>query len=254
MKFEEILPGVWRLKVPFMSVYTAVFYIGPEKGGVVCDLATTDGDVENIILPALKEKGLVPGKVFLSHGHSDHAGGLKRFSELCPEVGFVTGDRALAEAFPGRGKPLTDGEEIIEGWKAVAMPGHTAGHMGLWREKDKSLLTFDGVQLWGIGMYGTGLSAPGYEKTLKKLENLRPATLIASHEYFPLGSEARGEEAVKAYLEEALKDYRTIGLFITSNPGKSPEELAEAFREVHSRTTVGAGTFAILTEEIHGRA
>jgi len=249
MRFEKTAPGLWRLKVPFMSVYTAVTYIGPERGGVVCDLATTDEDVEEIILPALKEAGLQPGKVFLSHGHSDHAGGLKRFLELCPEVGFVTGDRELVENFPGRGKLLTDGEKIIDGWKALSMPGHTEGHMGLWREEDRLLLTFDGVQLWGIGMYGTGLSSPGYEKTIRRLEELNAFRLIASHEYCPLGSEAEGEKEVRAYLEEAMKDYRTIKLFGMSHPEKTPEELAEAFKKIHSRTTVGALTFRTVREE-----
>jgi len=57
-RFEKEIGGIYRLKVPFESVYTSVFLIKAEFGNVLVDCATYDSDVDEYIVPALLEMGI----------------------------------------------------------------------------------------------------------------------------------------------------------------------------------------------------
>ena len=78
-RFERITDRIYRLKVPFMSVYTAVFLIKCEDGYVLVDAATTSEDAL-LIVDALKDAGVRSGQIshiLITHAHGDHAGGLR---------------------------------------------------------------------------------------------------------------------------------------------------------------------------------
>ena len=57
MKFENIIGGIYRLKIPFESIYTSVFLIKTEQGNALVDCATYASDVDKYILPALNQQG-----------------------------------------------------------------------------------------------------------------------------------------------------------------------------------------------------
>ena len=92
MSFAEEINGIYRLKVPFESVYTSVFLIRSGQGNALVDCATYASDVDKYILPALKEKGLSITDIcclVLTHKHGDHAGGKNRILELVPSIKIV---------------------------------------------------------------------------------------------------------------------------------------------------------------------
>ena len=83
--FYEETRYVYRLKIPFETLYTSVFLIKSLSGMVLVDCATTDEDVEGHIVPALRKMGYeLPDidKLVLTHGHGDHAGGLKKILDF----------------------------------------------------------------------------------------------------------------------------------------------------------------------------
>ena len=51
--FERVIGRIYRLKIPFDTVYTSVFLVASESGAVLVDCATTSADVDGYILPAL---------------------------------------------------------------------------------------------------------------------------------------------------------------------------------------------------------
>jgi N-acyl homoserine lactone hydrolase len=98
----------------------------------------------------LKRLGLTPQDidlVFLGHLHFDHAGGL---CDICGADVHIQADE-LAAANPNEDLAYFDNEiipnprwkvkhgeyDLVEGVRAVASPGHTAGHMSLWIELPK---------------------------------------------------------------------------------------------------------------------
>jgi N-acyl homoserine lactone hydrolase len=83
--------------------------------------------------------------VFLGHGHFDHAGGLADFphAEIRIHADELAAARAGGEAyFPGeldgahRWRLLHGDEQVCPGVVALCSPGHTAGHMSLFVERD----------------------------------------------------------------------------------------------------------------------
>jgi len=98
----------------------------------------------------LKRFGLTPEDidlVFLGHLHFDHAGGL---CDICGAEVHIQADE-LAAANPNNDLAYFDNEiipnpqwivkhgeyDLVNGVRAVASPGHTAGHMSLWIELPK---------------------------------------------------------------------------------------------------------------------
>jgi hydroxyacylglutathione hydrolase len=112
-----------------------------------------------------------PRLLFLTHHHLDHSGGARALWERVglpvpahpKEWPYLTGERprpplpipllgkALANLGPPIPKealvPVEEGEEV-HGWRVVALPGHTLGQVGLYREK---------VLLAGDALRGGGL-------------------------------------------------------------------------------------------------
>ena len=80
-EFKKEKSWIYRLKIPFDTVYTSVFLIRSAFGNLLVDCATTDEDVDQCIVPALKRLGYDLSDIrmlILTHRHSDHAGGLAR--------------------------------------------------------------------------------------------------------------------------------------------------------------------------------
>jgi glyoxylase-like metal-dependent hydrolase (beta-lactamase superfamily II) len=102
----------------------------------------------------------------LTHAHVDHAGGSKR---VCDELGLEvacgaadvpvvrsgrppTGNAGPLSAVLGLyarfppapvGRELREGDEVGPGFVVLDVPGHSAGHIALWREADRVLICGD---------------------------------------------------------------------------------------------------------------
>jgi glyoxylase-like metal-dependent hydrolase (beta-lactamase superfamily II) len=169
---HEIAPGVLGLR----TVMVNVFAIEAEDGWVLVD-AGLPGSAAKIIRWADQNFGRdnPPRAIVLTHGHFDHVGAL---AALCDkwdspvyahpmEMPYLTGQSKypppdptvgggamafMASLYP-RGpidvspylRELPEDGSIPElpGWRWVATPGHTAGHVSLFRDSDRVLLAGD---------------------------------------------------------------------------------------------------------------
>ena len=140
-RFEKIVDGIYRLKIPFDTVYTSVFLVLTESGRVLVDCATTDRDVDEYIIPALRELGIKPTdirSIVITHNHGDHAGGLERILHHAPDIEIIR-----------------EARELFDGILTYPLYGHAKEMIGLLDIRTGTLISGDGLQGAGIKQYRT---------------------------------------------------------------------------------------------------
>ena len=116
------------------------------------------GDVPQI-LGAVKELGVTPVAIWLTHGHLDHAGGATELAQALsiPIIGPHEGDKPLLDALPEQGlrfdilgmkavvptRWLNEGDTVSLGDLSFAVahvPGHSPGHVTFFQKDLRFLL------------------------------------------------------------------------------------------------------------------
>lgn len=127
------------------------------------------GDVP-LILGALKEIGVTPVAIWLTHGHLDHAGGATQLAEALsiPVIGPHEADKFLLDDLPSSGlrfdildmKAVTPSRWLVEGgevkvgdvaFSVLHVPGHTPGHVTFFQKDLRFLLAGDTVFAGSVG-------------------------------------------------------------------------------------------------------
>ena len=127
------------------------------------------GDVP-LILGALKEVGVTPVAIWLTHGHLDHAGGATELAEALsiPVIGPHEADKFLLDDLPTSGlrfdildmkavtpsRWLTEGDAVSVGdvaFTVAHVPGHTPGHVTFFQKDLRFLLAGDTVFAGSVG-------------------------------------------------------------------------------------------------------
>jgi glyoxylase-like metal-dependent hydrolase (beta-lactamase superfamily II) len=221
---NEIAPGVWYVPALMANLY----FVGDRQGPWVMVDAGTPGTAWRIRM-AVDEihGGRKPEAIVLTHGHFDHVGALRELAEAWdvpifahplefpyldgradypppdPTVGGFMAQ--LSRVFPKKGinvgsrlRPVLMDNTIphMRGWRAVYTPGHSPGHISLFRDEDRVLIAGDAVitidqqnaaklfsqvrELHGPPQYFT----PDWEqahRSIRTLADLRPLTVATGH-------------------------------------------------------------------------
>ena len=232
-RFEEIVPGILRLKVPFGAGWTAVTLIRGEENCLI-DAAGCAANVDDTIVPALKAEGLRMDDiacVLLTHMHGDHVGGVARMKELNPALkAAVFRDslermreprvysRKIRSVYPAYSAPVPEVLEGCEpdillgdgeGWGPLALihtPGHDTDSCCWWHIPTGTLICGDSLQQRGTASQGCALlmDVPEYRESVARLMTIRVKNIVLGHAYLPLGDVFRGEEACRKLLVSCL--------------------------------------------------
>ncbi len=193
-----VAEGVYHTKILFVGAY---FIDTPEKGAGSWVLVDTGLPLtQSRILKAAKSRcaDKKPSAIILTHGHFDHAGAagalaaewnvpiyahrlempyLTGKSDYPPQDPTIGGAIAqMSRLFPHGGYDfgrrvvmLPDAGELAElpGWKFFHTPGHTAGHVSLWRESDRTLIAGDALATMNMDSWISNIT--------EKQEFCRPA-------------------------------------------------------------------------------
>ena len=184
-----------------MLIYTVI----TEEGVCLIDSATYPSDIDTYVIPALSLLGIGDDRVkylCLTHSHSDHKGGFDRLCERYPK-----GVPAASFNIKGREKALLlyDKDLLLSHIEAVLLPGHTKDALAYFDKRSKTLLSGDCIQLAGVGKYTHGVVFRSeYISSMERLKDMDIETVVAAHEYEPLGSIARGKDKVLEYLDTAI--------------------------------------------------
>ncbi|AHM61703.1 beta-lactamase domain-containing protein [Flammeovirgaceae bacterium 311] len=220
-----VAPGVYQLTSSIVNVY----FIGlPGEEWVLIDagMPFSAGQIRQAAenLYGLDAK---PKSILMTHGHFDHAGSLEELSRIWDvpvyahprEFPYLTGRSEYPPQDPTVGglggqmsrvytnKPCDVSERLqalpedgsvpgLADWKWIFTPGHTAGHVSFFREKDRVLIAGDAIitmdmhnpaglmgkhnGLWGPPEYFT----PDWVASLRSIDKiamLRPKILATGH-------------------------------------------------------------------------
>lgn len=218
------------------------FFIGDPKNKYQ-DWVIVDSGLENsdgfIVEAAQTRFGEIPPKaIILTHGHFDHVGSVIALTQKWNipvyihrlELPYITGEKdypmgdpsvggdvsALSPTFPhssidlgnkARNLPVDGSVPGMRDWEWIHTPGHTQGHICLFRARDGVILTGDAITTVKQESMNSVLSQetdvngpPAYltedfeaaKKSIQKIKELDPSLILPSH-----GQPIKGEELRK---------------------------------------------------------
>ena len=234
-----VAPGVWRLKDIFVNVF--IIQDRDATGWVMVDagLKSTAAKVRTLV-SELFGKGSKPRAVIMTHAHFDHRGSLIELADewgvpvYChhmerpyltnqasyppPDPSVGGGAMALLSFVYPKGPinakqylrelPADGNIEELEDWRWVHTPGHTPGHISLFREKDGVLIAGDAFvttmqeSLLAVATQKKFVCGPpkyftpdwgAAARSVKELAALEPNVIATGHGQAMYGDEARKE-------------------------------------------------------------
>lgn len=248
----DILPDLYQYTIQIVNI---VLYGEPQMKDFVLIDAGMPKSADEIISVVEERYGSKsrPKAIILTHGHFDHVGGIIELIERWDvpvyahtlEIPFLSGKQNYPEPDPtvnnglvAKMSPIFPNEAInlggnlkvlpsdgsvpfMPGFRWIHTPGHSPGHISLFREKDKVLIAGDAFvtvkqeSLYKVITQTKEISGPPQYFTtdwsdarasIEKLAILKPSVAVTGH-----GLPMKGEE-LTSNLKKLVDDFEQIAL------------------------------------------
>jgi glyoxylase-like metal-dependent hydrolase (beta-lactamase superfamily II) len=247
---DQVRADVLRLRNGFVNVYV----VGVPEQWVLIDAGLPGS--KGAIVDAAQERfgaGSKPEAIVMTHGHFDHVGAFPELFEEWDvpvyahplELKHLTGQEdypppdptvgkgvmaLLSFAYPAgaidlgaRVRPLPEDGSVpgMPGWRWIHTPGHTEGHVSLWRESDRCLIAGDAFvtvqqeSLYAVARQEAEVHGPpayftpdwaAARRSVERLAALDPAIAATGH-----GTPMR-DEALRNGLARLVRDFDDVAV------------------------------------------
>lgn len=199
MRIEQVSEHVWSCRL-WIAIPIHVWLVKDEEGVTLVD--TGIGLMVTGIRKTLDLLNAGPiDRIVLTHGHSDHTGGLNRLLQYVKapvyahriEIPYMQGDIPYERRKPkklvekGIVQPLAENEhghlQPIGGLQPYLTPGHSPGHVAYYHEKDKVLLAGD-LFSSRKGQLRVGMFTPDIQTSVRSssiISQLQPVSVECCH-------------------------------------------------------------------------
>lgn len=243
----EISQNISCLLIPYKGIETSVLLIRTPEGAVLFDAASYEEDIREGVLPWLAEQGIAHWEikyVFISHKHDDHAGGLPTLLACMPHLEVITQSAAMREQYgEARVRLAEDSEMLLGCLRVVSVPGHTADSAALLDTRDGTLICGDCLQLHGIfgqGKWGANIPYPTeHRRAVARLREMEIETVVAAHDYHPMGRIYRGRAEITAALDACIAPLDRMEALIANHPTWDDEAICALYNKSPMTPTLG---------------
>ncbi|MEX2129140.1 MAG: hydroxyacylglutathione hydrolase [Xanthobacteraceae bacterium] len=166
--------------VPCLSDNYAVILREPASGAVIL----VDAPDADPITKALDSANWKPTHILVTHKHGDHIQGIPALKQRYKPK--VIGPRAEANEIPTLDEKVGEPDVVEVGSlraRVFDTPGHTAGHICYWFEKEKLLFAGDTIFALGCGRAIERPAAVLWQSLLKLRDLPSGTTIYCGHEY-----------------------------------------------------------------------
>ncbi len=168
-RIDNLGKGFWRIQTIKGTLSTAYLIEGSLEALLIDACSGQEGLKETIH----ELIGSKPFKLALTHGHSDHSGGIKYFHDIYmqpADTGMIPKSAGMQCHFIEDGTVFDLGGKKIE---VIGIPGHTPGSVAFYDRSGRYLLTGDGIGSTMVWMQISSLPLTAYLASVRKLEGMK---------------------------------------------------------------------------------
>jgi len=196
-KVEVLGKGLWLIQAVTGGQQSTVYLVEGTKQALIIDAASGQDGLAEVVKDLVGTKPVI---LALTHGHGDHSGGVKFYSE----VYIHPADSASLRRYTNVKKHYIEDGYVFDigGQKleVISIPGHTPGSIAFFNRKERYLMSGDGIGSTSVWAHLSNDPLTVFLASCNKMEAYKPlidAIYVGHH-----------EQEVKKLTPEYISDMR----------------------------------------------
>ena len=196
-KVEKLGSGLWLIQAVTGPQQSTVYLVEGKKKALLIDAASGQDGLSEVVKDLVGSKQVM---LALTHGHGDHSGGVKFYSDVYihpADSAFLKKFTTVKKHYIKEGYVFNLGGQKLE---VISIPGHTPGSIAFFNRKGRYMMTGDGIGSTSVWAHLSNDPLTVFLASCNKLETYKNAidAIYVGHH----------EQEVKKLTPEYISDMR----------------------------------------------